>query len=160
MTEPERARVRGRSIGFVFQAFNLLPALTAIENIAVPLVLGGEPRRNALKSAARVLDSVGLGERPDALPGELSGGQQQRVAIARAIVHRPRLIVCDEPTSNLDHAAGHEVMRVIREIAGEDDRCVIIVTHDTRILEFADRVARMEDGRIAGVGTPIAGDRL
>lgn len=159
MAENSRARLRGRSIGFVFQAFNLLPALSATENVAVPLLLGGEPRRSALKAAARVLDSVGLGKRPDALPAELSGGEQQRVAIARAIVHRPNLIVCDEPTSNLDHATGQEMMELIRRIASEDDRCVIIVTHDTRILEFADRVARMEDGRIVGIDAPAA-DRL
>jgi len=160
MTEPERARLRGRSIGFVFQAFNLLPALTAIENVAVPLLLAGEPRKRALSAAARVLELVSLGGRPGALPAELSGGQQQRVAIARAIVHRPRLIVCDEPTSNLDHATGQEVMKVLRRIAGEDDRCVIIVTHDTRILEFADRVARMDDGKIVGIGAPSTGEHL
>jgi putative ABC transport system ATP-binding protein len=159
MAERSRARLRGRSIGFVFQAFNLLPALSAAENVAVPLILAGEPRRSALKTAAAVLDSVGLGKRPGALPAELSGGEQQRVAIARAIVHRPNLIVCDEPTSNLDHATGQEMMELIRKIANEDDRCVIIVTHDTRILEFADRVARMEDGRIVGIGAP-APDRL
>jgi putative ABC transport system ATP-binding protein len=159
MAEPKRARLRGRSIGFVFQSFNLLPALTAVENVAVPLILGGESRRSALQAAAQVLNSVGLGKRPRALPAELSGGEQQRVAIARAIVHRPNLIVCDEPTSNLDHATGQEMMELIRRIAGEDDRCVIVVTHDTRILAFADRVAHMEDGRIVGIGVPGA-DRL
>jgi putative ABC transport system ATP-binding protein len=160
MAEPERASLRGRSIGFVFQAFNLLPALTTTENVAVPLLLGGEPRKSALGSAAHVLESVGLGERPGALPAQLSGGQQQRVAIARAIVHRPKLIVCDEPTSNLDHATGREVMKLLRAIAGGDDRCVIIVTHDTRILEFADRVARMDDGKIVDVGAPSTGEHL
>ena len=160
MTALERARLRGRSIGFVFQAFNLLPALTATENVAVPLLLGGEPRKSASIAAAQVLESVGLGERPGALPAQLSGGQQQRVAIARAIVHHPKLIVCDEPTSNLDHATGQEVMKLLCRIAGEDDRCVIIVTHDTRILEFADRVARMDDGKIVGIDAPSAGELL
>lgn len=160
MSEIERARLRGGSIGFVFQAFNLLPALTTTENVAVPLLLRGEPRRNAMGTAAEALDSVGLGERSDALPAQLSGGQQQRVAIARAIVHRPKLIVCDEPTSNLDHATGREMMTLIRRIAGRGDRCVIIVTHDTRILEFADRVAHMDDGKVIGIGAPLEGDGL
>jgi putative ABC transport system ATP-binding protein len=160
MTEPERARMRGRAIGFVFQSFNLLPALTVAENVAVPLLLRGESRKRALAVAFEVLVEVGLEERPDALPAELSGGQQQRVAIARAIVHRPNLIVCDEPTSNLDHATGQEMMRTIKRIAAQDGRCVIIVTHDTRILEFADRVARMEDGRIVGMGDALTGTQL
>ena len=159
MSELERARLRGTSIGFVFQAFNLLPALTATENVAVPLLLRGESRRHATEVAARVLESLGLGQRLDALPGQLSGGQQQRVAIARAIVHRPRLIVCDEPTSNLDHATGQEMMKLLREIAAGDDRCVIVVTHDTRVVEFADRVARMDDGRIVSVDVAPEGAR-
>jgi len=159
MSELERARLRGASIGFVFQAFNLLPALTATENAAVPLLLRGESRKHATDVAARILESVGLGQRLDALPAQLSGGQQQRVAIARAIVHRPRLIVCDEPTSNLDHATGHEMMRLLREIAAEDDRCVIVVTHDTRVVEFADRVAQMDDGKIVSVDVSPAGAR-
>jgi putative ABC transport system ATP-binding protein len=124
------------------------------------LLLRGESRKRALAVAFEVLVEVGLEERPDALPAELSGGQQQRVAIARAIVHRPNLIVCDEPTSNLDHATGQEMMRTIKRIAAQDGRCVIIVTHDTRILEFADRVARMEDGRIVGMGDALTGTQL
>jgi putative ABC transport system ATP-binding protein len=160
MPERERARLRGRAIGFVFQTFNLIPALTATENVAVPLLLAGEPRKSALSAAAHMLESVGLGKRPGSLPAELSGGEQQRVAIARAIVHRPKLVVCDEPTSNLDHATGQEVMKLIRGIAGEGARSVIIVTHDARILEFGDRVARMDDGKIVGIGTPSTGDYL
>jgi putative ABC transport system ATP-binding protein len=160
MTERERAHLRGTSIGFVFQAFNLLPTLTATENTAVPLLLRGVSRKHATDVAVRALDSVGLGHRLDALPSELSGGQQQRVAIARAIVHRPELIVCDEPTSNLDHATGQEMMKLIRKLVAGNDRCVIIVTHDTRIVEFADRVAHMDDGRIVDIGPPRAGDRL
>jgi putative ABC transport system ATP-binding protein len=160
MTERERAHLRGTSIGFVFQAFNLLPALTATENTAVPLLLRGESHKHATDVAVQALDSVGLGQRLDALPSQLSGGQQQRVAIARAIVHRPELIVCDEPTSNLDHATGQEMMKLIRKLVAGNDRCVIIVTHDTRIVEFADRVAHMDDGRIVDIGPPRAGDRL
>jgi len=161
MTEHERARFRGHSIGFVFQEFNLLPALTATENVAVPLLLERRSRKDAMQNAAQVLESVGLGERRSALPGQLSGGQQQRVAIARAVVHEPQLIVCDEPTSNLDHQTGHDMMAILRGIARRKDRSLIIVTHDTRILEFADRVARLDDGRIVGVGgTEGAEERL
>lgn len=151
MTERERVRFRGQSIGFVFQDFNLLPALTAMENAAIPLLLGRWKRVRAFEQATRVLASIGLGERKHALPSQLSGGQQQRIAIARALVHEPQLIVCDEPTSNLDHQTGHDMMRILHGIARRSDRSLIIVTHDTRILEFADRVARMDDGRIIEV---------
>jgi putative ABC transport system ATP-binding protein len=159
MGERKRVRFRGASIGFVFQLFNLLPALTAAENVAVPLLLAARPRREALERADTLLESVGLGERKHALPAELSGGQQQRVAIARALVHDPRLIVCDEPTSNLDHRTGHDMMAMLRDLARRPDRSLIVVTHDSRILEFADRVARMDDGRILGV-RPAPGGTL
>jgi putative ABC transport system ATP-binding protein len=153
MAESERARFRGRSIGFVCQGFNLLPALTASENVAVPLLIQRQPRKLALEKAARMLELVHLGDRTDALPGQLSGGQQQRVAIARALIHEPPLIVSDEPTSNLDHNTGHEMMLVLHELGRQMQRSVIVVTHDTRILEFADRVARMEDGKIVSIGS-------
>jgi len=149
----EKVRFRRRSIGFVFQAFNLMPALSLAENVAVPLLINGLQRRSAMAEAGRLLDAVGLSSRADDLPGQLSGGQQQRVAIARALVHRPSLVVCDEPTSNLDHRAGHEMMAMLRAVARDADRAVIIVTHDNRILELSDRVARMDDGLIVGIGT-------
>jgi len=158
MRERERVVFRGRAIGFVFQVFNLLPALTAAENVAVPLLLAGQPRKAALETAAHLLASVGLGERQHTLPGQLSGGQQQRVAIARALVHDPQLIVCDEPTSNLDHRTGHEMMGLLRGLAQRANRSLIVVTHDTRILEFADRVARMDDGTIVDVRDARAGE--
>jgi putative ABC transport system ATP-binding protein len=148
MDHRERARFRGSSIGFVFQVFNLLPALTAIENVAVPLLISGVSWKQAEFRARAVLQLVGLGSRLNALPAKLSGGQQQRVAIARALVHDPKLIVCDEPTSSLDHETGHAMMATIREIAKSPGRTVIVVTHDARIFEFADRIARMDDGRI------------
>ncbi len=148
MAANERARFRGASIGFVFQSFNLLPALTALENVAIPLLLNGVSREAAERRAQLVLESVGLGGRTGATPSKLSGGQQQRVAIARALVHDPQLIVCDEPTSSLDHETGHEMMTILRDTVRSPDRALIVVTHDSRILEFADRVARMEDGRI------------
>lgn len=151
MDRKERARVRGASIGFVFQLFNLLPALNALENVSIPLLLKGMSRKQAEARAEEVLDEVKLGSRVDALPGKLSGGQQQRVAIARALVHSPKLIVCDEPTSNLDHVTGHSVMELFREVAKSADRALIVVTHDPRIYEFADRIARMDDGRITEV---------
>ena len=131
--------------------FNLLPALTATENVTVPLLLNGISRKNAESRASLILESVGLGERLNALPGQLSGGQQQRVAIARALVHNPGLIVCDEPTSNLDHKTGHAMMNILRDVAQSPDRALVVVTHDTRILEFSDRVAQMDDGKISEI---------
>ncbi|MGH9681157.1 MAG: ABC transporter ATP-binding protein [Candidatus Acidiferrales bacterium] len=148
MGQEERARFRGSSIGFVFQLFNLLPALNAVENVSVPLLLNGIARRNAEARAEEVLGAVRLGSRLDALPRKLSGGQQQRVAIARALVHEPKLIVCDEPTSNLDHVTGRNIMELLRNVATSPDRALIVVTHDPRIFEFADRIARMDDGKI------------
>jgi putative ABC transport system ATP-binding protein len=150
---PSHARTafRGENIGFVFQAFNLLPTLTAAENVAVPMLINGAPRRLAMERAEEALRRVELAEKMRALPKHLSGGQQQRVAIARALVHGPRLIVCDEPTSALDHETGHRVMELLREVAVGPDRALVIVTHDARIFEFADRIARMDDGHIIAV---------
>jgi putative ABC transport system ATP-binding protein len=151
MEEDERAHFRRESIGFVFQAFNLLPALSALENVSVPLLLNGIPQKDAESRARAVLDSVGLAARVQAVPPKLSGGQQQRVAIARALVHEPELIVCDEPTSNLDHQAGHDMMNILRDVARVPERALIVVTHDSRIFEFADRIARMEDGKVVEI---------
>jgi putative ABC transport system ATP-binding protein len=151
LAQGDKTRYRGHHIGFVFQAFNLLPPLTAAENVAVPLLINGTGRREAIDRAKEILSRVGLGERTQALPAELSGGQQQRVAIARALVHDPQLIVCDEPTSALDADTGHKVMELLRTIAVGADRGLIIVTHDARIFEFADRIAMMDDGRIKRV---------
>jgi putative ABC transport system ATP-binding protein len=156
MPAREKSDFRGRSIGFVFQAFNLLPSLTAAENVAVPLLIQGVPRREAVDRARGVLERVELGERARALPAQLSGGQQQRVAIARAIVHDPNLIVCDEPTSSLDQETGHKVMEILRELALAPDRALVIVTHDARVFAFADRIAKMNDGRIERVVTSAA----
>jgi putative ABC transport system ATP-binding protein len=122
--------------------------LTAVENVAVPLLIHGMRRSLALAQARIMLDHVGLAERSLALPAQLSGGQQQRVAIARALVHEPRLIVCDEPTSALDADTGQRVMELLRSMALGQGRALVIVTHDTRIFGFADRIAHMNDGRI------------
>ena len=147
----ERAAWRARHVGFVFQAFNLLPALTAQENVAVPLLIQGLARRSALEQASAMLEKVGLANRRRSLPSQLSGGQQQRVAIARALVHEPRLVVCDEPTSALDAANGHRVMELFRSLAQAAGRTLIVVTHDARIFEFADRIAQMDDGKVTRV---------
>ena len=117
----------------------------------MPLLINGVPRRQAEARATELLALVGLERRSNALPTQLSGGQQQRVAIARALAHDPKLIVCDEPTSNLDHETGRSMMEILRGVARAPDRALIVVTHDTRILEFADRVARMDDGMIIEV---------
>jgi putative ABC transport system ATP-binding protein len=151
MTNGAKVRFRREHVGFVFQAYNLLPALTAAENAAVPLLIAGWRRRDAVEKAADVLDALGLGDRLANLPAELSGGQQQRVAIARAIVHEPRLLVCDEPTSALDAENGRITMELIARLAVQPGRAVIVVTHDSRVYSFADRIASMEDGRIEAV---------
>jgi putative ABC transport system ATP-binding protein len=151
MNQKERTHFRGASIGFVFQLFNLLPALSALENVAVPLLINGVSRKDAETRAREVLIQVELGTRLSARPAQLSGGQQQRVAIARALVHNPKLIVCDEPTSNLDHEAGRSVMNILRGVAKSPDRALIVVTHDPRIFDFADRIAHMDDGKITEV---------
>ena len=151
MSQSQKTRKRGELIGFVFQAFNLLPTLTATENVAIPLLLNGVRRREAMDRAREVLNRVALGDRVKSMPNEMSGGQQQRLAIARALVHQPRLIVCDEPTSALDHETGHRVMELLREVALGENRALVIVTHDARIFSFADRIAKMDDGQIVKV---------
>jgi putative ABC transport system ATP-binding protein len=144
----QRVDFRRQNIGFVFQQYNLLPALTAAENVAVPLVIAGWKRRQAVARARELLEAVRLDDRADALPSQLSGGQQQRVAIARALVHEPRLLVCDEPTAALDAELGQSVMALIRQVAVQANRAVIVVTHDSRVFGFGDRIVAMNDGRI------------
>ncbi|MCK6476679.1 MAG: ABC transporter ATP-binding protein [Phycisphaerales bacterium] len=151
MSSRERTSFRGRNIGFVFQAFNLIPTLNIAENVAVPLLINGWSMVKAVGESRRVLEQVGLGDRWKDVPSRLSGGQQQRVAIARALVHHPRLIVCDEPTSALDHATGEKVMELLKETAVGRGKSLVVVTHDARIFQFADRIARMDDGHIIAV---------
>jgi putative ABC transport system ATP-binding protein len=146
-----KVNFRGAHIGFVFQQYNLLPALTAAENAAVPLMILGVPRRQAVARARAMLGAVGLADKVDVWPAQLSGGQQQRVAIARALIHQPRLLVCDEPTAALDAQAGQTVMELIRRVAVQPDRAVIVVTHDSRVYRFGDRIVSMSDGRIEKV---------
>ena len=148
-----KVRFRGENIGFVFQQYNLLPALTAAENASVPLLIAGWNRHKAVARASELLDAVGLGARLKSYPHQLSGGQQQRVAIARALVHGPRLLVCDEPTAALDAASGRTVMGLIRQVAVASDRAVVVVTHDSRVYDFGDRIVSMSDGAVESVKT-------
>jgi putative ABC transport system ATP-binding protein len=151
MAGAEQIVFRRRNMGFIFQQYNLIAALTAAENAAVPLIADGVARREAVDRAAALLERLGLRGKTRNLPSQLSGGQKQRVAIARALVHNPRLLLCDEPTAALDAEAGHAVMELIAAAARESERAVVVVTHDNRIFEFADRIVRMNDGLILGV---------
>ena len=148
MPNAEVTRFRAWHIGFIFQQFNLIPTLTITENVSVPLLIQGQRPARAEQRARQMLQQVGLGDKMNLLPGKLSGGQQQRVAIARALVHEPPLVICDEPTSALDSENGRQVMDLLRLIARDPKRCVIIVTHDNRTYRYADRMAEMEDGTI------------
>ena len=151
LNKDEKIAFRAKNIGFVFQAFNLFPTLTAAENVAIPLIIGGMDHTVATQKGADLLEQMGLGDRATSFLTELSGGQQQRVAIARALIHNPRLIVCDEPTSALDGETGHKIMELMKSIAVDKTRTLIVVTHDSRIFQFADRIAKMEDGHILKV---------
>ena len=144
----EAVLFRRRNLGFVFQQYNLLPALTAAENVAVPLLAAGTKRSMAVEKAVAMLDQLEMHDRVHARPHQLSGGQQQRVAVARALVHEPSLLVCDEPTAALDADTGQTVMELLRRAAVRPDRAVVVVTHDARVFQFGDRIAYMNDGRI------------
>jgi putative ABC transport system ATP-binding protein len=159
LSDRRRVGFRGRNIGFVFQQYNLLPALSAAENAAVPLVIAGRRRSEAVRKARELLGAVGIADRADAFPAELSGGQQQRVAIARALIHEPQLLVCDEPTAALDAHSGQTVMQLLRRVAVQPDRGVIVVTHDSRVYKYGDRIVAMNDGRVESVErqTALAG---
>jgi putative ABC transport system ATP-binding protein len=147
--DPEQlARIRRQHIGFVFQTFHLFPTLTAEENVRLALDVRGERRRRAKAKSRQVLERVGLGHKAKAFPRDLSGGEQQRVAIARAIVAEPSAILADEPTAALDGANGQAIMTILTSIAREHGRAVLVVTHDTRLLEFADRIIYIEDGSL------------
>ena len=152
------AEFRLNTVGFVFQDYHLFPRLTSAENVAIPLILKRRDWNESILEAQHYLDIVGLKERANLPPTKLSGGEQQRVAIARAIVSGPDVLIFDEPTASLDGDTGRKIIEFVRnEILG-DKRCILIVTHDERIYEFADRILKMEDGRIVGVakGTPSA----
>jgi len=144
----ELAWLRCRKIGYIFQTFNLIPVLTAIENVALPTVFAGLPRDEGLEKAAKILSSVGLGERLDHRPTELSAGQQQRVAIARAMANDPAIILADEPTGNLDLNTGKEIIEMLHNLNREKKMTLIAATHDLKMIEASDRVIWMRDGQI------------
>ena len=158
LSDTELVKFRLATIGFIFQQYNLLPTLTAAENAAVPLIAAGMKRRQAVERGRALLDRLNIADQADKFPRQLSGGQQQRVAIARALVHEPRLVVCDEPTAALDARSGRRVMDLLREVALASERAVIIVTHDNRIFDLADRILAMEDGRITHDGREMPKD--
>ena len=147
-TENQRTDLRAQHFGFIYQNFNLLPVLTAVENVELPLLLNGVLPSDAKHRSLEALTSVGLGDRSDHRPSELSGGQQQRVAIARAIVHRPSVVLCDEPTGNLDSRTSDEVMQLISSMNENENMTFLIVTHDQRIASLCHRTIHMNDGTI------------
>jgi putative ABC transport system ATP-binding protein len=164
LAEKRLPGIRLRQFGFIFQDFNLLSALTVVDNIALVAELAGAKRSEARKKAAGILTGLGLGGRLHFLPEKLSGGEKQRVAIARALVNDPALILADEPTANLDSRIGHEIMRLLQTIAKEQGRSVVIVSHDARIQDIADRVLWLEDGQFREMATmatdPVCGMKV
>ncbi|MGH9396362.1 MAG: ABC transporter ATP-binding protein [Terriglobia bacterium] len=146
------AEFRLNKIGFVFQDFHLFPRLTTVENVAIPLILRRRGWKESLSVALHYLEIVGLRGRAQLPPVKLSGGEQQRVAIARAIVGQPDILIMDEPTASLDGNTGHEIVAFVHEHVRHERRCIVIVTHDSRIYEFADRILKMEDGRLRESG--------
>jgi putative ABC transport system ATP-binding protein len=151
MGEDRIAQFRLDTVGFVFQDFHLFPRLTTVENVAVPLILKKRDWRESIEEARRTLDVVGLANRADLPPQKLSGGEQQRVAIARAIVSRPDILIFDEPTASLDGDTGRKIVEFVKQNVLSEHRCIVIVTHDARIYEFADRIVKMEDGRLTAI---------
>ncbi len=151
LSRPALTRFRGTNVGIILQQFNLFPALTAIENVTIPMLSLGFDAKSTNARAADLLEVLGLSSHMAKYPSQLSVGEQQRVAIARALIHQPRLVICDEPTAALDAASGHVAMNLLRQVAVGADRAVVVVTHDNRIVPFADRIAYMADGRITHV---------
>lgn len=158
LSDDELVNFRLENIGFIFQQYNLIPSIDAAANAAVPLIARGMEVDKARARAKELLDALNIADQADKLPNQLSGGQQQRVAIARALVHEPRLVVCDEPTAALDAKSGRRVMDLLREVAVSPDRACIIVTHDNRIFDLADRILVLEDGRITHDGKEMPED--
>lgn len=148
LSDRQRALIRRERIGFVFQAFNLLPTLTAAENVALPLLLGHTPRHRALARAAECLERVGLAHRADHFPDELSGGEMQRVAVARALVAEPDAVLCDEPTGNLDSANSREILSLLARLPEPNKRAVVMVTHDPVAASYGTRLVKIRDGRV------------
>jgi putative ABC transport system ATP-binding protein len=151
LSDRERSHFRRTKIGFVFQFFNLLPTLTAAENVALPLFLDGQPRGRALKQAVAALERVALGHRAEHHPEEMSGGEMQRVAVARALVLEPEAVLCDEPTGNLDSANSREILNLLRSLPETGRRSVVMVTHDPQAAAYGDRLVHIRDGLLAGI---------
>jgi putative ABC transport system ATP-binding protein len=151
LPENQIADFRLNTIGFVFQDYHLFPRLTTVENVAIPLILRKRDWNESIQEAAKCLEIVGLKERADLRPIKLSGGEQQRVAIARAIVSRPDILILDEPTASLDGDTGKAIIQFVKTNILDERRCILIVTHDARIFEFANEIMKMEDGRIVGI---------
>lgn len=160
LTEAQITKFRNLNIGFVFQSYNLLPYLSAWENVALPLTFKGIPASERKKEAEKILHAVGLSNRINNKPNELSGGQQQRVSIARAFVGRPSIIFADEPTGNLDTKTSFEIMQLIKDIITENDQTFIMVTHDEEMTEFADRTLFMRDGKLDKVHEKLSIDEV
>ena len=158
LSDNDLVNFRLQNIGFIFQQYNLIPSIDAASNAAVPLIAQGMDRLEARARAVDMLAKLNIADQADKLPRQLSGGQQQRVAIARALVHQPRLVVCDEPTAALDAKSGRRVMDLLREVGVAEDRSVIIVTHDNRIFDMADRILVLEDGNVTHDGTQMPAD--
>jgi len=150
LNEGELTRLRRHKIGFVFQFYNLLPVLTAFENVELPMLIAGIPKKERANRVRHLLEIVGLLDRAKHRPDELSGGEQQRVAIARALANRPSIILADEPTGDLDTKTGKEIMLVLRDLAKQEEVAVLVVTHDPVVAELADRILIMRDGQIGG----------
>jgi putative ABC transport system ATP-binding protein len=150
MDDDVLSRLRRHSLGFVFQFFNLVPVLTAQENVAMPLILDGVPRSEALRRAGEALSRVSLADRGSHRPAELSGGEQQRAALARALVTQPAVVLADEPTGNLDSRSGDEMVLMLRQTVDQWRQTIILVTHDSRVAAYADRIIFLKDGRIVG----------
>lgn len=154
MTDRERSFLRRTRLGFIFQFFNLLPTLTAVENVALPLLLAGENRRDSVKRSEAGLERMGLARRAQHFPDEMSGGEMQRVAIARALVTEPEVVICDEPTGNLDSATSAEILELLSSLPEEGRRSVVMVTHDPHAAEFGNRIVHFRDGLIESEERP------
>ena len=146
LPEAQRTLFRGENIGFLFQHFALVPTLTALENVAIPLLLNDVPRPSAFEQASEFLDKLGLAGQKQRTPNNLSGGEQQRVALARACINKPKILLCDEPTSFLDKTRGTQIMELLRAIKEETSCTILVVTHDPRIVPYADRIFELDDG--------------
>ena len=153
LSESELSQLRGKKVGFVFQQFNLIPTLSALENVILPTIFQNIPEEERIKRAEQLLTTFGLGDRMHHKPNELSGGQQQRVAIARALVNDPEIILADEPTGNLDSKSGTQVMAMLAKLHTEDKKTVILVTHDTNLVKYSEKTVYIKDGIIEKIST-------